>query len=679
MIAPRNPDEPEPFEVHIHGAVADFFRPGGALSLGWEKELGNFEERPQQAQMASAIAVAVEEGKHLAVEAGTGVGKSFAYLVPAILAALESKSQAVISTHTISLQEQLIKKDIPFLQRHLGRDFKAVLAKGRGNYLCLRRLARAEGFSGDLFPTSQMRELDRVKVWAQETGDGTLQELSPEPPHDVWSAVNVEQGNCMGQRCPEFKRCFLMLARARMRDAALVVVNHHLFFSDLAMKAAGGGLLPEAPVCVLDEAHQIENAASDHLGIRLSQYSFEHWLRRLFVPESGKGLLVVLRKGEAQNMAVAVRTAIDEMFGQIRDATKIAAGTKSRETVREPLAIEVSAPDLIRRLCHQIHEIHNELTDLDVRAELMAAKRRGGELALALDAFLKQSQPDSVYWVELEGARRKQIVLYSAPIEVGPVLEEELFAKVRTVVMTSATLAVNGELSYFKKRIGAGSADESVFGSPFDFARQMKIFLPRKMPEPNSPDFVAAAARAVCHLVDLTKGSAFVLCTSGSFLRDLVERVRPHCDERGYPVLSQGGGMPRHAMLEKFKSNVGSVLFGLDSFWMGVDVRGEALSNVIITRLPFAVPDEPVVAARMERIKDRGGDPFKELSLPEAVLKFRQGVGRLIRSRTDTGIIAILDPRFQKKWYGRYFRRALPECEIEFIGPDDGRSDGDFQ
>lgn len=666
MIAPRNPDEPEPFEVHIGDAVAEFFRPGGNLSQGWEREQGDFEERPQQAQMASAIASAIENGKHLAVEAGTGVGKSFAYLVPAILAALESKTHSVVSTHTISLQEQLFKKDIPFLQRHLGRGFKAVLAKGRGNYLCLRRLARAEGFGGDLFPTAQMKELERLKAWAGQTTDGTLQDLEVQPSHEVWSAVNVEQGNCMGQRCPEFKRCPLMRDRAAMRDAAVVVVNHHLFFSDLAMRQAGGALLPDAPVCILDEAHQLESAASDHLGIRLSQYSFEHWLRRLFVPESGRGLLVALRQGDAQNTAVAVRGAVDELFERIRAAAAIAPG-KSQQTVRAPLAIETNAPEQIRRLCQQIREIHDGLEDLDVRAELNAARRRGGELALALDAFLKQSQPDSVYWIAIEGTRRRQTVLYSAPIEVGPVLEEELFAKVRTVVMTSATLAVDGELSYFKKRLGAGSADESVFGSPFDYARQMTVYLPRRMPEPNAPDFAEASARAICRLVDLTKGRAFVLCTSSSFLRDVVARVEPHCAERGYPVLAQGGGMPRHLMLETFKDRVGSVLFGLDSFWMGVDVRGEALSNVIITRLPFAVPDEPVVAARLERIKQRGGDPFKELSLPEAVLKFRQGVGRLIRSRTDSGIVAILDPRFQQKWYGRFFRKALPECSVEFI------------
>lgn len=684
MIAPRDPSEPEPFEVAIGDEVSGFFQPGGGLSRGWELEQGDFEARPQQAQMAAAVASAIETGKHLVAEAGTGVGKSFAYLVPAVLAALESQTRAVISTHTIALQEQLMGKDIPFLQRHLGRSFKAVLAKGRGNYLCLRRLARAEGFSGDLFPSSQMTALARLKAWAQTTADGTLQDLAEQPPHEVWSSVNVEHGNCMGHRCPEFKRCFLMQARAAMRDAAVIVVNHHLFFSDLAMRRAGGSLLPDAPVCVLDEAHQIEGAAGDHMGLRLSQYTFEHWLRRLFVPESGKGLLVALRQGEAQNMAVRVRASLDTMFEAIQEATGLSV-QRSQHRLRQPLAVETAAPELIHRLCVLVRKIHDDIEGLDTRAELAAARRRGEELAVSLESFLTQSLPDQVYWLELEGARRKQIVLYSAPVEVGPVLQEDLFAKVRTVVMTSATLAVNGTLSYFKERIGAGDAEEAAFGSPFDYERQMRVFLPRAMPEPAAPEFAAASARAICRLLDLTRGSAFVLCTSVAFLRDVLARVQPHCDRMGYPVLAQGAGMPRHLMLEQFKRNVGSVLFGLDSFWQGVDVRGEALRNVIITRLPFSVPDEPLVAARMERIRERGGDPFRDFSLPEAVLKFRQGVGRLIRARGDTGIVAILDPRLQQKWYGRFFRNSLPPAAVEMFDvgteapappPDEGVAPG---
>lgn len=666
MIAPKPADEPTFEPIDVTDAASAFFRPGGALSREWEDADGGYEVRPQQVEMACAVAEAIGRGGHLAVEAGTGVGKSFAYLVPALLAAFERNEQVIISTYTIGLQEQLMRKDIPLLRRHLGQDFKAVMAKGRGNYLCLRRLARADRMGGDLFRTTQQMDLDRIRVWSTNTTDGTLQDLTEQPPHDVWSAVNVEHGNCMWQRCPEYGRCFLMKARQAMKDARLVVVNHHLFFSDLALKAMGGSLLPAAPVCVLDEAHLMEGVASDHLGLRLSQYSFEHWLRRLYVPESGKGLLAALGHGEASNQVVRVREELDRFFEEVRKVTDLSP-RKSQQVIRAPLVIETSTLELMRMLNQMLREIHEELEDLDARAELAAARRRGAEHVVSLEAFLRQSMQDQVYWVALEGGRRKQVVLHSAPIEVGPALSETLFAPIRTAVMTSATMAVAGTLDYFKQRVGALDAESVCLGSPFDYGRQMKVVLPQTMPDPNTPEFIEASARAICRLVDLSAGRAFILCTSDSYMRQVVKLVRPHMEARGFPLIVQGEGLPRNLMVEKFKSLPGSVLFGLDSFWMGVDVRGEALSHVIITRLPFSVPDEPVVAARMERIKERGGDPFKEYALPEALLKFRQGVGRLIRSATDTGIVSVLDPRMTSKWYGRMFRAALPECPVEIV------------
>lgn len=663
MIAPCQPDE---FDADNFRAQVDaFFRPGGGMEQAGATEGFPFEARPQQRQMALAVADAIARRRHLAVEAGTGVGKSFAYLVPLILAAKMKRVQVVVSTYTIGLQEQLMQKDLPFLQRHLGVDFKAVLVKGRGNYLCLRRLARAERMGGDLFRADHAAELARLRVWSARAVEGSLQEMSEQPNPEVWSAVNVEHGNCMGHKCPEYAPCFLFKARREIANADLLVVNHHLFFSDLALRRAKAAILPESMIAVMDEAHMMEQVAADHLGLRLSQHQFEHWLRRIYVPDTGKGLLAVLRKGEAASAAVQVYEEVARYFKEVREWAGLGR-EKKQEVAREPIPVETTLPDLIKRLTGFLRIVHDEQQDLDVRAELSAARRRGEENLLALDAFARQTLEDSVYWVALEGARRPQTVLYAAPIEVAPLLAEHLFKALDSVVMTSATLAVEGRLDYFVNRVGARDCDLEQVGSPFDYARQMRIILPKGMPDPNQTEaFTEATVHAVRYFVHKTKGRAFVLFTADRLMRAVAEQVRGDFAKAGYELLVQGEGLPRTQMLDRFRASRSGVLFGLDSFWMGVDVRGEALSNVIITKLPFAVPDEPVVKARMDRIAERGGDPFREYSLPEAILKFRQGVGRLIRSQTDEGIVVILDPRITSKWYGRQFLASLPECPIE--------------
>lgn len=665
MIAPRTPADHD--STSLRESVDAFFRPGGRMEQASRAEAFPFEVRPQQRQMALAVAEAIEQGRHLAVEAGTGVGKSFAYLVPLILAAKQRNVQVVVSTYTIGLQEQLIQKDIPFLQQHLGVEFKAVLVKGRGNYLCLRRLARAERMGGDLFRADQGAELERLRAWSQRAVDGTLQELQTQPTHEVWNAVNVEHGNCMGHKCPEYAPCFLFKARREIQTADLLVVNHHLFFSDLALRRQKAGILPHSAIAVMDEAHMMEQVASDHLGLRLSQYQFEHWLRRLYVPETNKGILAVLKKGEAAHHAANIYEEVARFFAAVRQWAGFGRD-KKQQVAAAPIPVETPLPHLIKRMGLLVRDIHDEQKDLDVRAELAAARRRGDEILLSLDAFMEQSLPDSVYWVASEGARRPQTVLYSAPIEVAPLLRQDLFEEFNCIVMTSATLAVEGRLDYFVQRVGAEDCDLEQVGSPFNYEQQMKIYLPKGMPDPNQNEaFTEATANAVRHFVRMTKGRAFVLFTADRLMRAVAERVRKEFAEQEFELLIQGEGLPRTQMLDRFRNSRNGVLFGLDSFWMGVDVRGEALSNVIITKLPFAVPDEPVVKARMDRITERGGDPFREYSLPEAILKFRQGVGRLIRSSTDEGIVVILDPRISNKWYGRHFLASIPECPVEQV------------
>lgn len=665
MIAPGSPADLNAEE--LRRLVDEFFRPGGRLSKAQEKGGFAYEPRPQQRQMALAVADALSRGRHLAIEAGTGVGKSFAYLVPLIHAAKMSAAQAVVSTYTISLQEQLIRKDLPFLQQHLGTEFKATLVKGRGNYLCLRRLARAEVMGTDFFRPDLEAELRRIRAWSRTAKEGSLQELEIEPHPEVWDAVNVEHGNCMGNKCPEFRPCFLFKARREMQDADLLIVNHHLFFSDLALRSQKAGILPDCKWVVLDEAHMLEQVASDHLGLRLSPYQLDHWLRRIYVPDTSKGLLAVLRRGQETKLVIETYKEASRFFKTLHEWAGLGPERKT-VLVREPPAIETNLPGRIKAVCAALKNIHEQIEDPDMCAELAAARRRGEELVNTLSAFLSQSLEDSVYWIALEGTRRPQPVLYSAPIEVGPILAEQLFGGYSSVVMTSATLAVDGRLDYFVQRVGAERCDVDQVGSPFDYERQMRVLIPKNMPDPSETEsFLNALVRAVRHFVHLSKGRAFVLFTAERAMRAVAKELRSEFEASGYELLVQGEGLSRGRMLERFRSSEAGVLFGLDSFWMGVDVRGDALSNVIITKLPFAVPDEPLVKARMDRIAEKGGDPFRDYSLPEAILKFRQGVGRLIRSQTDEGIVVILDPRIITKWYGRHFLASIPKCPVERI------------
>lgn len=683
------------------------------------RRLARYEERPEQLQMAEAVRRAIAESRHLIVEAGTGVGKSFAYLTPAILYAVAhpeessplapsaddsfapteniasierllsentrskeetTKKRVVISTQTISLQEQLFDKDLPFLHSILPYEFTSVLVKGRSNYLCRRRLKSAERRSASLFDDRQYDDLTRLLEWNQKTTDGSLSDLRQQPQPDVWNEVACEHGNCLGKSCPFYAECFYQKARRRIEHASLLIVNHALLFSDLSIRRLGGSILPKYDLLIIDEAHSIEQVAGDHLGLSVSQGQIDFLLNRLYNDRTDKGLLANKKFKKARQAVDQCRMAADDLFDSLDEWLLLHSAGNGR--VMEPHIVAPSLAEPLRSLAAQLHEVAASFSEPEQRVEYVAARLKVLAMAGQIDLWIRQTDQECVYWLERAASTRSvRVKMLAAPVHVGPILREHLFSVVPSIILTSASLATgpahktdsesseeehNRAFSFFMGRIGLTDSETLLLGSPFDYRHQATLVLFENLPNPKeesssvSPLFLAAVKKAI----EQTDGGAFVLFTSYSLLKRTGTALFDWFVKKRYPFFSQGDGVGRSKMVAEFQKNRRSVLFGTDSFWQGVDVPGEALRNVIITRLPFLVPDQPLTEARLEAITLRGDNAFMEYLLPQAILKFKQGFGRLIRSKSDRGQVVILDPRIQTKSYGRKFLQALPDCRV---------------
>ncbi|HEX9615471.1 MAG TPA: helicase C-terminal domain-containing protein [Bacteroidota bacterium] len=629
--------------------------------------LPGYEFRPQQLAMAEAIAAALEGKRHLMVEAPTGVGKSLAYLIPAIVFAKRERRKAIISTHTKNLQEQLLRKDVAIVRSLIDQPIDAVLLKGRGNYVCTTRLESALR-QPRLFDSTEYDDIQRIKEWTVKTGDGDLENLGFVPAPGVRQLICSEKGVCSPSTCTS--DCFFQKARSRARNADVVVMNHALFFTLFAMLESDEFLLYKNDFVIFDEAHTLEQVAGEGIGKSLSHAQVLYAIHRLYHPKTKRGLFGRLRAKRYRSLCEQAEYSADSFFDEVRDVLRNLGNGSTTLRIRSPFFVNDRLTPDLQGLLSAVQEVEDDKKLNIGKEDLEGAKRLLWEAGILISEFLAQSNKALTYWVESSGGRSANAYLHAAPTDIAESVGSKLFKEGISVIMTGATLSVDGSLGYFQNRIGAKGTESLVLDSPFDHQRQMRIVLAPEIPPPDDRRFEEELPDYVYRSIIRSRGKALVLFTSTRMLQATSQVLRPRMESEGLKLFVQGGTTGRHELLEQFKADIHSVLFGLDSFWMGVDVPGEALEHVIITKLPFAVPDHPLVESRMELIAERGGNAFVDYTLPEAVLKFKQGVGRLIRSKTDRGIVTILDSRMLRKSYGRVFLQSLPRCPVEMLMAD---------
>ena len=639
--------------------VRDLLGPEGAIA----RRLPDFEVRPQQLQMATAVERALAQHRHLLVEAGTGTGKSFAYLLPAALHADRHQGQGpiVVSTRTIALQEQLEQKDLPFLHAVLPFEWSSVTAIGRNNYVCLRRMHLAEREQHLFEDPERHSQMRRITEWSLSTKDGTRQDLDFPPLPEVWEEVQAEHGNCLQRACKHFDHCHWQRARRRMQTAQVLVVNHALYFADLALRMAGASYLPAHRVVIFDEAHHLERTATESLGLRVGARTIGWHLRRLHSRRSDKSLLSRHGTQAAHVLWEEAHQHNEVFFAEI--AERLQKGGQREGVALHDVTIEEPLTPVLRALSTELALAAVRTDEVDARMELQA-RANGLDSLCAVLRGLCIHNPEAgtplVRWIE---PSRGGPLLCGAPLDVSQALRQHLFTNGPTAVLTSATIGTgdDGSFRWLRQKLGIDEADTLQLGSPFDYDRAVELVLEEAMPDPSQQANTfrtEVARRTLGHLIG-NGGRALVLCTSWDFVRTLAAELREPLAENGIELLVQGEA-PLARLLAQKRDVPTSVLIGTDSLWEGIDLRGDALTLLVLTRLPFASPGHPLMQARLDALRAQGKDPFADHSLPEAILKFRQGFGRLIRGHQDRGKVVVMDPRVRTKGYGRRFLAALP-------------------